>query len=245
MNRSSDKNTNRTIVQAFLKATGILIQEDAIRDGEEPLPDVLCTLPDGSQVAFELTEAVVQEVAQSVKVSADSKARMREYYQNLPVPERTKLQGILGNASISVQAEKNTTDRQFQRVVPKVFDLLLRRSSDTQGSLDRKVLPNGIAEIRITRGGWSTGPFFDRVGLALYVTDPTIERIKAKFSKRYECGCLIELLVHSRTCFLAPDDFWKNEVCKFVMENMGDSPFCRVSVFDWLDSAVRFVYPDR
>lgn len=243
MNRSSDKDTNRTIVQAFLKATGILIQEDAICDGEEPLPDVFCTLPDGSRVAFELTEAVVQEVAHNVRVPPAARAQMYGCYQKLPVADQTKLQEIMGNAYISVQAEKNTTDRRFQPVLPKVFALLLRCSSDTQGSLDRNVLPSGIAEIRVTRGRWSTGPFFDRVGLALYVSDPTIERIKAKFSKRYECGCPIELLVHSKTCPLAPDTFWKNEVHDFVQQGIAGSPFCRVSVFDWIDSAIRYTYP--
>lgn len=243
MNRSADKDTNRTIVQAFLKAAGIPVQEDAIRDGEEPSPDVLCRFPDGSLVAFELTEAVVQKVAQNVRVSSTAKTQMRECLDELSVADQTKLRGILGNAYISVEAKTNTTDRQFQQVVPNVFDLLLRCSSNTQGSLDQGVLPTGIEEIRITRGSWSTGPYFDRGARALWVSDPTIGRIKAKFSKQYRCNCPIELLVHSRICPLAPDDLWRDEVHDFVKQGIAGSPFCRVSVFDWIHSSIRYTYP--
>lgn len=170
---------------------------------------------------------------------------MRECFDELSVADQTKLREILGNAHISVQAEKNATDRQFQRAVPKVFDLLFGCSSGTQGSLDPNVLPSGITEIRITRGRWPTGPFFDRGGLAAWVADPTLKAIKAKFSKQYKCNCSIELLVHSRTCPLALDNFWRDDVHRFVMCNIGASPFCRVSVFDWIESTIRYTYPQR
>ncbi len=77
------------------------------------------------------------------------------------------------------------------------------------------------------------------------MADPTIKRIEAKFSKRYECDCPIELLIHSKTRPLAPDQLWKDEVHDFVTRNMDESPFCRVSVFDWIDSSVRYTYPER
>lgn len=241
--RSSDKPTNRTVVQALLKARGISLHDDAIRDADEPSPDVLCTFADGTRAAFELTEAVDQQVAQNVKVSAVSKAQMYEHYQKLRPDRRTKLQGILGNACIFVRVENGTTDRRFEQAVPKVFDLLLGCSCDTEGSIEKAAIPTGVKEIRITRGRWSTGPFFDRGGLALWVSDPTIERIKDKFSKEYTCDCPIELLVHSRTCPLAPDDLWRNDVHDFVVQNLGASPFCRVSIFDWIDSTIRYTYP--
>ncbi len=79
--RSSDKATNRTIVGAFLRAAGIPIQENAVHDADEPSPDILCTFTDGTRVAFELTEAVDQQVAQNVRVSPASREKMREYYE--------------------------------------------------------------------------------------------------------------------------------------------------------------------
>ncbi len=241
-NRSSDKLVNKTIVRAFLEAAGIPIHKDAIQDADEPLPDVLCTFANGTQTAFELTEAVDEGVAENVKVSPASRAEMREYYENLSVADQLGLQEILRNAYISVQTKRGAT---FKQIVPKVFNLLRVCSCDTEGSIEKSALPTGVKDIRITRGKWSTGPFFDRGGLALCVSDPTIKQIETKFGKKYQCDCPIELLVHSRTCPLAPDDLWRNDVHDFVVRNIGVSPFRRVSVFDWIDSTIRYTYPER
>lgn len=242
--KSSDRATNKTIVRAFLQAAGIPIPEDAICDAEAPSPDVFCTLADGSRVAFELTEAVDKEIARNVRVSSASKARMCDHYRKLPLADRTRLRRILGNAYISVRAKDGTTDRRFDQAVPRVFDLLLGCSCDTQGNIEKRTLPTDVEEILITRGKWSTGPWFNR-GLALYVADPTIKRIEAKFSKRYKCDCPVELLVHSKTCPLAPDNLWKEGVHDFVTRKIVGSPFRKMSVFDWIDSTIRYAYPER
>lgn len=244
--RSSDKATNRTIVHAFLQVAGSPIPEDAICDTEPPSPDVLCTLADGSRVAFELTEAADQGMARNVRVSPASSAGLREYYENeeLSPADRTKLRRVFANAYISVRAKDGTTDRGFDRAVPRVFNLLLGCSCDTEGNIEKRALPPDVEEIRITRGKWSTGPWFD-CAQALWVADPTIGRIKAKFAKRYECDCPIELLVHSKTCPLAPDDLWKSDVHDFVRRSIAGSPFRTVWIFDWIDSTIRYTYPQR
>jgi len=247
--RSSDRATNKAIVHAFLQVAGIPIPEDAICDAEPPSPDVLCTLADGSRVAFELTEAVDQRMARNVRVSSASSAGLREYYENkeneeLSPADRTKLRRIFANAYISVRAKDGTTDRGFDRAVPRVFSLLLGCSCDTEGNIEKRSLPPDVEEIRITRGKWSTGPWFNR-WQALGGANVMIERIKAKFAKPYECDCPIELLVHSKTCPFEPDNLWKDEVHDFVTRNMDKSQFCRVSVFDWVDSSVQYTYPQR
>jgi len=243
--RSSDRATNRTIVRAFLQVAGIPIEEHAIHDADEPSPDILCTFTNGTRVAFELTEAVDEGVARNVSVSDASRAQMREYYQKLALVERTKLQGIFGNAHISVHTKHGIGDKKFMQMLPRVFHLLRGCSGDTQGDLKRDTLPSGVEAIQITRGRWSCGPLLDRGGLALYVADPTLRRMEAKFSKRYKCDCPIELLVHSRTCPLAPDNLWKNDVHDFVTRKIAGSPFSGVSVFDWIDSTIRYTYPAR
>jgi hypothetical protein len=240
---SSDRATNRVIVAAFLKVAGIPISEDAICDAGAPLPDVLCTLGNGSRVAFELTEAVDQGLARNVRVSSASKARMCDHYRQLPLADQTRLRRIFANADISVRAKDGTTDRRFDQAVPKVFALLLGCSCDTEGNIEKRTLPTDVEEIRITRGKWSTGPWFNR-GQAQWVANVMIERIKAKFSKRYECDCPVELLVHSKTCRFEPDNLWKSDVHDFVMRNIAGSPFRGVSVFDWIDSSIRYTYPE-
>jgi hypothetical protein len=247
--RSSDKPMNKTIVRAFLEAAGIPIQEDDIQeddiqDADEPSPDVRCTLADGTPTAFELTEAVDQDKARNVRASFASKTRMCDHYRQLPLADQTKLRRVFANAYISVRVKDGTTDRRFKEVVPRVFNLLLDCSCDTQGSIEKRKLPTDVEEIRITRGKWSTGPCFN-CGQALWVANCMIKRIKAKFSKQYECDCPIELLVHSKTCPLEPDGLWKDEVHDFVTRNMDKSRFCRVSVFDWVNSTIRYTYPER
>ena len=157
---SSDKTTNREIVGAFLRASGISINEGDICDADEPLPDVLCTFLDGTRVAFELTEAVDQNVAGTVKASPKSEAQIRMFYDCLPPAQHTKLRETLGNAYISIRAKEGTTEREFERVIPAVFKLLLDCSRVTEGELEAKSLPGGIEEICTARGKWSSGPFF-------------------------------------------------------------------------------------
>jgi hypothetical protein len=243
--RSSDKNTNKAIVRAFLGVAGIPISDCDIHDTDEPLPDILCTFADGARVAFELTEAVDQQMAQNVRVSPSSKTLMREYYKNLPPVDQNKLRAILADAHICVKVRNGTTDRRFEQLIPRVFDLLLGCSCGTKGNIEGATLPIGVEEIRITRGKWSTGPFLDRAGLALYVDDPTLKQAQAKFTKCYKCDVPIELVIYSKTCPLAPDELWKPGLHAFVAQNIARSPFCRVSVFDRIDSTIRYTYPER
>ncbi len=244
--RSSDKATNRTIVGAFLRAAGIPIQENAVHDADEPSPDILCTFTDGTRVAFELTEAVDQQVAQNVRVSPASREKMREYYENeLTLGEQTRLHDTLGNAHIAVHTKRGTSDRKFEQILRTLFHLLLACSGDVQGRLKLDTFPNCVEAIYITRGKWSCGPLFDRGTPALWVGEPVVEQIKKKFSKPYRCDCPIELLVYSKTYPLPPDDLWKGGVADFVAQNVDVSPFCRVSVFDCIDSTIRYAYPER
>ncbi len=151
-NRSSDKPTNRAIVQAYLGAAGIVISADAIHDAEEPLPDVLCTLPDGSRVAFELTQAVDQGVARSINASLAAHLQMRDYYYDdnkLSPEDRATLRGHLGNASVFVSIETGVTNSRFKRVLPALFGLLLRGPHDMEGEIKRDALPKGIERVYI------------------------------------------------------------------------------------------------
>jgi hypothetical protein len=139
--KSSDRATNGTIVRAFLQAAGIHIPENAIYDKEPPLPDVFCTLPDGSRVAFELTEAVDQEMARSVRASLASKARMCEHYRQLPLADRTRLAPCSWQRLHLCSPPDGVTDRRFDQVVPRVFDLLLGCSCEMEGNIEKRILP--------------------------------------------------------------------------------------------------------
>ncbi len=167
---------------------------------------------------------------------------MYDYYECMESFNHTKLAGILSDAPVSVHYGKDMTERQFKMLLPRVFDLFFDLTPVMEGELDRCVLPDGIQRIHITRG--INGPLFNPRGPALYVRDTTVTQIEKKFSKKYKCDCPVELIVHSRTKPLPPEQLWSDEVHKYVRREIERSPFHKVWVFDYVQSTISYVYPD-
>lgn len=240
---SSKKAVEEEIVRAFLRVAGIETCPDGIFLAEPPLPDILYRLVGGTRVGLELTEAVDPQVVRSVRSADAARGRMYDYYAQMESLSQAKLRGILADAHVSVRYMSDMTEARFKRLLPAVFDLLLGLPPDWAGALPRSSLPNRIKRINITRG--MNGPLFDPRGPALYVRETTVSQIEKKFSKQYACDCPIELVVHSATKALPPEPLWCGEVHEFVRRKIGRSPFRRVWVFDYVQSAIQYVYPDN
>ncbi len=238
---SRKKAVEEEIVRRLLRVVAIQIRPDNVCRAEPPFPDVRCTLADGSEVAFELTEAIDPQQVRSVKSSNAARARMYDYYGQMESSDWAKLKGALGDAHVSVHYAKDMTEARFKQLLPGLFDRFLGLVPKMVGELDRSSLPDGIMRIDVTRG--MNGPLFDPRGPALYIRETTVTQIEKKFSKQYECNCPIELVVHSRTKPLPPKPLWRDEVHKFVQREIGQSPFRKVWVFDYVQSVIEYVYP--
>lgn len=243
---SNQQKDEREIVEKFLETAEIGIQANSIQFLEPPFPDVLCTLVGGETIAFELTETVDPNLARNVDLTVNVKGEMRNYFNNNMSPsEKEKLRKIFDNADLYFKFNDRTSKSRFRQLLPAMFQVLLKCSSDAKGDIKKELLPAGVMQIRIERVARFGGPWFNASGLALYFLDKTIERISEKFNKRYECNCPIELLVHSRIHSLPPNTLWLPDVQKFVVQQLDSSCFQRVWVFDYVESTIRYVYPEK
>jgi hypothetical protein len=241
---SDQKDIDREIVGEFLRVAKIPIGPDAIRTAEPPFPDVLCALSDGTQIAFELTEAVDPDSVQNANFRVWERGEMYNYFKNMPSPERTKIAKILGDAHVNVHFQDATNTSRFRQLLPKLFEVLVNCSSDMEGDIQRDLLPAGVKRIVIDRGQY-TGPMFNAATVALNPEKSIIKRIRKKFSKQYECNCPIELLVHSTRHPLPPNQLWVDDIQGLVAHELEQSPFRRVWIFDYTDLTIRYVYPEN
>jgi hypothetical protein len=241
--RSSQQDKECEIVKKFLHVARIGIQPNGILSLKPPYPDVLCKLVAGNNISFELTETVDPNIVRTTKLSNSIRIKMRLYFEKMTDSEKGRLQEIFGNASICFNLDDKTIKSSFGKLLPSIFHFLLSCTSDMNGNVDRRLLPNNVKGVLITRGQFN-GPVFNTSN-ALYWADTTVERIRVKFQKQYKCDCPIELIVHSWTHSLPPDTLWLASVREFVVQQLDSSPFQRVWVFDYVGSAIRYVYPEK
>ena len=220
------------------------LQPDGISSLDPPWPDVLCTLIDGSQVCFELTEAVDPDLVKNWAFAADFKEQMTEHFEKMSADERGTLKRLFGNADLSFDFDRPVSKSRLNALLPDIFAFLLRCTEGLSGDLATDGLPKGVNRVRVPRRG-SAGPGFNASGLARPVRDTTWDRLAAKFEKDYRRDHPIELLVHSLTHRLLPDPFWLEEAREFISSTIGQSPFRRVWFFDYNARVIRFVYPEQ
>lgn len=241
---SEQQEEEKEIVERFLGVASIPYQKDGVQCLNPPHPDVLCTLIDGSKLAFELTEVIDPRQARNVNFGIDVKQEMYEYFQSMNHQRPYQINNLFGNADLFFRFDDGTTMHRFRKLLPKLFEVLLNLTDDVVGDIDQSALPAGVKRITVARGSF-VGPMFNASGLALYIANTTIDRIKDKFAREYECDCPTELLVHSRMHALQPDILWLGDVQELVTKELPKSPFRRVWIFDYVDCSIRYVYPEK
>ncbi len=241
--RSNKKTAERVIIRKFLQAANIQIRSHCLRAARPPFPDFLCRLANGTQIAFELTEAVDPRRVRSAQFAKAARSQMYDHYQNILPRNRTKLGKALADALISFHFADDITEAKFKQLLPKLFDILLGCSSNMQGNIAKDLLPSGVNRIDVVRKQDMIGPLFNPRGPALFVRDISVAHIMKKFSKKYKCDCPIELLVHSKTHPLPPDQLWIDSVRKLLVQKIDQSPFQKVWIFDYMTSTIRYAYP--
>ena len=231
------------IFKRFVAAANIPIRVDSIRCCSPPAPDISCMTVGGTPVAFELTETIDEKLARNMSFSLEVKTALTSnFHDSLDRASRRKLCTTLHNADIHVRLDPNLTKPGISGVVLSIFERLMDCTADDDGGLDPTTLPGGVRGIRIWRGGFR-GPLFSVAG-AQNVGDKTVQRVRNKFTKQYEYSGDIELLVHSWTRSLLPDEFWLDKLREYLQKEFGRSPFRQIWFFDYHNSSIRFRYPE-
>ena len=227
----------------FVKASGLHVVHDTVQKKEPPEPDIGCSLADRDTVGFELCEAVDSDLARSVDLSISVKTDMRSYFDSFPSNEKEQFKKMYGNADIYFKFKSDLTKNQILGSFPDIFRFLLSLDEKVVDDID-KALPNFPVvchRITIYRGCF-IGPMFNRSN-AMHISTGVVEVFESKFRKNYNCSYPVELIIHSDTQTLSPFQLWIEKARGYIKENLLNSPFRRVWIFDLHGMKIEYVFP--
>jgi hypothetical protein len=94
--------------------------------------------------------------------------------------------------------------------------------------------------ITVSRG--INGPIFDDVPASV-IGDPTVDSIKSKFSKNYQTIYPLHLLAYIDVNPMLPDHIWQSNASKYIENNIKQSQFDKVWIFDSQREKIKYSYP--
>jgi hypothetical protein len=95
--------------------------------------------------------------------------------------------------------------------------------------------------ISVSRGSFK-GPIFDQP-FGGSISDPTIKTLNSKFKKNYPKNNTLHLLAYIDLSPMFPDDIWLDGLKNYISKSLKKSQFDKVWIFDFQQSAIKFVYP--
>ena len=214
---------------------------DSIESRDPPNPDILCTLEGGDRIAFELVELIDEEFAKGINLMFRTNAILRELPGRLPQPLQEALHARTGRAFISFDISPTVPLRAREQAAVDALGWLVSREApitahnEVSGSLRERVTAVHVHP-------WSE-PFHFDSGYGNSLSDPTLDRLRAKFTKHYDSDFPIELLMYTEIDLLLPEDVWRPTIVPYVEAELGRSPFRRVWLFKAGATTVDFIYP--
>jgi len=232
-----------TIFKAFAKVSGLQISIDSINKKAPPEPDIQCNVKGLGFLSFELVEIIDRNYANLHGKNYSTGRKLREYYSSLPQDLKDKFDRLYSNGMIFPHFENASTLRQRIKLFPKIFACLLSLDPQFDGVACQDVpeFKGKLKGINVSRGIFK-GPIFDQP-FAGSIGDPTIMRLNSKFQKKYQKNNALHLLAYIDLNPMFPDDVWLNGTKDFVRKSLRTSQFERVWIFDFQQSAIKFVYP--
>jgi len=233
-NKSTEKEIY--IFRKFAKLCPYSINLDSIIKKEPPEPDILCSLPDGSIIAFELTEIIDEDLAGSFNDSI----RLKEAFND----ELEQLEANFNNALIYIAFTEGILFRRKKNSIQKIINYLLTLDKTAEGVFKPEDLIDIVKFITISRG--VIGPIIDVESFA-WIDDPCKECIKRKFEKVYKTESNnIELLAYYELQPKEPENILECKLYslkKFIKNNIKSSVFQRVWIYSARENRIIFVYP--
>lgn len=218
----------------FAEVCPLRIVRSSISKRNPPEPDILCNLAETNEhVAFELVEIIDNDWARLTSGQFREGDALREAYRTGSQDLRRELNQRLGNALVYVSFVPEVQARQRRAAVPEILQRLSTMAPDFVGQwrpAHHGTLDGVVRFITITRGDFP-GPEFDVEAVGA-IGDPTLERIRAKWSKPYSTRYPIELLAYFELQPLAPEALWRYPLESFLTTSWESSPFRRLWVFD-------------
>ena len=228
----------------FVRVSGLPVQN--FEKQNQLKPDIHCYLNDGTELDFELAEAIDSGEARRSNLSNDSKSGMEDFLINLPEDRKERFQEKYGNALLFFMPKNGLNKKKWKESWPKIFEFLesLQIQKDEERNMDAphpynntpKNYPGECERITISRGSFN-GPVFDTVNGGFQEIHVVSEALQKKFCKRYDTQFTVHLLIHYHTASMT-EYFWKEATESFIRENLSKSPFQKVWLFDQVQKSL-------
>ena len=222
------------IFRLFVEASGLAVNLETIQKRPPPEPDIQCEIRELGCTSFELVEIVDPQLARAFGNQLRLQSELSDAAEN---------HGLSGfsDALIYVRFLNTSGSAQRNKAIPLILAMLQQLTPGFQGDVtieDDSTVSDAVRSVGITRGDF-VGPCFQVDG-ATFISDPVIERIQGKFSKRYDARNRLELLAFYELQPTQRAEIRLPEVEAFVRNNLHSSQFSRVWIFDAGRRAVLF-----
>ena len=233
----------RKIFLRFAEVCGLAVQPDSIEKRKSPEPDILCTIEGEGPVAFEMVEVIDFGLAQRTYGQIKCQRLFEDTYQSLPVDQHTQLEKHFGDALVHVAFRSHISSRRQEASVPLVLSWLQELEPSFEGTASlaaQSAVGKVVRKITVSRGDF-IGPCFD-IEAAGPFAEPSLERIRQKFAKKYHSNFPVELLAYYELQPVLPDTRWIPQLHAFITQHLGASQFRRVWVYDSQSNQIKRVW---
>jgi len=248
MNRHDvQKEDELFVFKEFIKVCPLGINGKSIKSGDEAKkePDIMCILNDGSNLSFELTAAVDKKVPHKMDIAKKAEEYWENYKNNkIPKDEKERFERIFSGCSITLNLKENATNNIAEKAIKNIFERYKNSCRNQLGIMhtERQDLPKDCESIKIEpKDGepeFRCSRTINRSPMFIF------DKILKKFKKQYDQSYPIHLLIYSDRHSLGPDGFWNQTDTKsYIEENIGNSPFERIWIFDWHKMKIEYVFP--
>lgn len=179
----------RAIFLQFAKLNGLIVDEATLRAGNADLqePDVICDVAGLGAVGFELRRIAESHFMEAGAQPIKFASMLRKQFAALPANRFSELSQKYADADIGVAFAFEHGGGAIQQALPRVFELLesLPAGFSGQHDVDRFGREQTLKWVTIARSPVLKRPVFYVVPDGTWMSDATVDAIKAKIRKTY------------------------------------------------------------
>lgn len=195
-----------------------------------PKPDLEIDLCSEGTVAFEVSEIIDREMIAKLYSAMKTKKSCDKYFQNLSDSQKKAISSRFSYVYIIFQNNISAVKRE--RAIPPIFNYLLKLVDFEREHIPQDDILSKIVKKFILTKKDLIGPFFG-VDAGGGIADPSIERIKNKYAKKYITPHPCELLLYYDLQPEVVSEFNIDDTIDYAKSNIASSSFQRVWIYSF------------
>lgn len=240
-----DSDRDKEIFLEFASVAGLVLNSDQIDTPDPPQPDVVAMIEGAGWVGYELGEIVDQDLAKDYSLSAETLEIIREHYKTMSPKHRVAFDLRFSDSHINFDFSDQADMRKRRQSLPAIFVELCESTIPENGLLkmDSAPLAGVLKFVFIKECTSDTGPIFG-VSHASCFDPSALPILKKKLEKKYNTSNPLELILHSDRRRLHAVRSWLPVVSAYVEDQIVNSIFRRIWIFERHPPSVIYVHPD-